>query len=337
MTEDNLAKIPGQCVEVIANTAKEVIETGKSDIVYHFLNSVGLHKLVEEYKQQKMVKKIVDQISNKIDQATQEIIGKVVTELRDQNLNNLIGKTHSLQRALNNYYDSPNKDRLDFALGRADDLTGSLISHLNNPKIDDDVYYLTRIFSLYVVAVCLYCMIQFECISRYAASEEERKAISTRVANEIEQATTIYNNISDRLYKNTINRFSNITERLHEPWTNWLTWFGWRTAYYVYEFEYDGQKIEAKAVKCKIYPRDKYEDKYGSRTDKIMKTTIDGGHFVWESSLSKSKALREAENIRTQKIKEVHNDNYGNFVRHKGSFESSIKPYQNIFITKNTS
>lgn len=123
-------------------------------------------------------------------------------------------------------------------------------------------------------------MIQFESISRYAKSEEERKAISSRVANEIEDATAMYNKISDRLYDKTLSRFTNIVERTQEPTTNFLTWPGWRVLYCVYDYTFDYDKIEAKAVECKIYHPNDYEAKYGSRTDIIVKTTLDGGHFV---------------------------------------------------------
>jgi hypothetical protein len=179
-------------------------------------------------------------------------------------------------------------------------------------------------------------MVQFECISRYATSEEERKAISSRVANEIEKATSMYKKISDRLFGKTLSRFSKIVERIHEPPTNFFTWPGWRVLYYVYDYTFDYNKIEAKAIECKIYHPYDYEAKYGSRTDIIVKTTLDGSHFVWESPQSKRQALQEAEKIRMQKIKETHNDNYGNFVAYRKNFETSIEPYQKIFITKNT-
>ena len=143
--------------------------------------------------------------------------------------------TIALKRKLNNYYDSPNKERLDIALESSDDIIGVLTAHLNDDSLDDDIYYLTHVFALYVVATCLYSMVQFECISRYAESDNERNTISVRIADEIERASSMYSKISDRLYQKTSNRFTKIVTRLHEPWINWFTWPKWRTSYYVYE------------------------------------------------------------------------------------------------------
>lgn len=37
----------------------------------------------------------------------------------------------------------------------------------------------------------------------------------------------------------------------------------------------------------------------------VIATTLDGGHFVWESPQSKRQALQEAEKIRMQKLKKL--------------------------------
>lgn len=290
-------------VEVIANTAKAIQAAGQ-DGIYHCLNQVGLHHLVDEMKQGKIVKEIVDQLSNKIDDAKEEIISKIIHESRRQQLNDWLGDIITLKSYIHNHYDAPSKEGLNIALAKSDEIIGRLTAHLYDDSIDKDIQYLTRIFSLYVVAKCLYCMIQFDRISHYAASQEERNAIARRVGDEIENAFKMYNKISDRLYQKTSSHFTGITTRLHEPPTNWgcFFWPWWRTSYYVCEYKQDGVKQEAKAVECKIYhPRD-YQRKYGSRKDIIMKTTLDGGHFVWEERYDKSEALRQAEAIRMNEI-----------------------------------
>jgi hypothetical protein len=222
-----------------------------------------------------------------------------------------------LIRLLGNYYDSESKDRLLTTLTKVDEILGELIVELNDDQSKDKS--ITYLFSLYATCVCLYCIIQLEWIRKFSSSRNETEAIINRIKQQMKEYQIRYDDVQDKLHKSIEKKFSDIYEKKHIPFYNWINPIR-SCLWYKFEYNRSGKVVEAKKVRCDYYNFIQHMKELKNKNKFIVKKVPNGGCFIWPENLDKNNILQEVEGIRENDIEETFQKEYTQFLNNKSSF-----------------
>lgn len=271
-------------------------------------------------------KRVIEEISSEVEKSKQEIIQKIDDIIQQQKMTEIIGMVNGVLISLENYYDSPSANAIDSKLDNIGNIIGTLtaaLDYFTNPLL------LKHTFALYILSLLLYSMMQMERIRLKQLTDDQINSISKRIVAKVNEIEPRSNNTVSRLQKVTEGRFTTLEERKYEPVSNYYTLPGRRKLYYIYEYNFDNEAVEAKKVECKIcHPKD-YERIYKFRKDLVVKTTLEGAKFVWPLVIDREKIREEAENIRKEHIKQIFNTSYNEFILVKDESIEMVKPILN--------
>lgn len=299
----------------------------KKRVLYGVLQNLGFTWYVQNKRTENMLQQVLTEVYNKIDQAKEEIIQELTLEIQRQRIIELTGQVSGLIRNLGYFYDSPTSNKIEMLINDVGKLIGSLdteMNYVNKPK------WVFHIFTLYVLCICLYSLIQFEYISRYVNNDDETNAIIKRVNGEINQAYSKYEYIYDKAYKLIESRFSELTVKRIEPWHNWLNPLGPM----VYKIAYTFDKNTIKAIDLKIKQTRRIEYDKNPRPEAIIKVRGDNDYYLWPPGINEKTLSTYAFNKRKKHIEDTFHEIYKEFIYNKGNFMKQIEYHSKIFTNK---
>jgi tetratricopeptide (TPR) repeat protein len=271
-----------------------------------FILGIG-NQILNLYRSRKKEKSkaIVEDISSSI--AKLDI--QLVDVIQRQTFDELRGEIYGLLINLRSYFNTPNEEYLMKTRHHSGIILGRLMSETNRVNVQNPKFS-AGLFQLYVVCIGVYCFILRKHADTYVEKNLEKSSIQDEINDIIDQNIARYEKTCRILQFLTQKRFSQLEEKVEDK----REWFKTIGQYYIFQYLFDNNPIEALRVKAVIKTESIETGKSPNGSGDSIKTKI---IFIWPPSANKSHYWNSSLKKRDSHIEKIFNEDFKGFIDSK--------------------